>query len=72
MESPADSSFATVAYGQDFRPAQVKQVRLLEAEGVQTYSFLETVSKEFDAVVARRLSYLAETCRLLAENQFGG
>jgi hypothetical protein len=35
-------------------------------------SFLETVSKEFDAVVARRLSYLAETCRLPAENQLGG
>lgn len=35
-------------------------------------SFLKTVSKEFDVVVARRLSYLAETCRLPAENQLGG
>jgi hypothetical protein len=33
---------------------------------------LETISKGLEAVVARRLSYLAETYRLLPENHFGG
>ena len=35
-------------------------------------SLLETISKGLEAVVARRLSYLAETYRLLPENHFGG
>jgi len=35
-------------------------------------SLLETISKGLEAVVARRLSYLAETYRLLPENYFGG
>jgi hypothetical protein len=33
---------------------------------------LETISKALKAIVARRLSYLAETYRLLPENHFGG
>lgn len=35
-------------------------------------SLLETISKGLEAVIARRLSYLAETYRLLPENHFGG
>lgn len=35
-------------------------------------SLLETISKGLEAVVARRLSYLAEKYRLLPENHFGG
>lgn len=35
-------------------------------------SLLQTISKGLEAVVARRLSYLAETHRLLPENHFGG
>lgn len=35
-------------------------------------SLLKTISKGLEAVVARRLSYLAETYRLLPENHFGG
>ncbi|KAL1581903.1 hypothetical protein WHR41_09480 [Cladosporium halotolerans] len=35
-------------------------------------SLLETIGKGLEAVVARRLSYLAETYRLLPENHFGG
>jgi hypothetical protein len=35
-------------------------------------SLLETISKGLETVVARRLSYLAETYRLLPENHFGG
>ena len=38
----------------------------------QPTSFLETISKGLEAMVARRLSYLAETHRLLPENHFGG
>jgi hypothetical protein len=34
-------------------------------------SLLETISKGLDAVVTRRLCYLAETYRLLPENHFG-
>jgi hypothetical protein len=33
---------------------------------------LQTISKGLEVVVARRLSYLAETYRLLPENHFGG
>jgi hypothetical protein len=33
---------------------------------------LETTSKGLEALVARRLSYMAETFRLLPENHFGG
>ena len=33
-------------------------------------SLLETISKGLEVVVARRLSYLAETYRLLLENYF--
>jgi hypothetical protein len=35
-------------------------------------SLLETISKEREALVARRLSCLAETYRLLLGNHFGG
>jgi hypothetical protein len=35
-------------------------------------SLLEMISKGLEAVVARRLSYLAEAYRLLPENHFGG
>lgn len=38
----------------------------------KSISLLETISKGLEAVVARRLSYLAETYRLLPENHFGG
>lgn len=31
-----------------------------------------TISKDLEAVVARRISYIAETYRLLPENHFGG
>lgn len=36
MKNPADSALATVAYGQDYRPAQAKQARPLEVERVLT------------------------------------
>jgi hypothetical protein len=35
-------------------------------------SLLQTISKGLEAVIARRLPYLAETYRLLPENYFGG
>jgi hypothetical protein len=42
------------------------------AKAHRPISLLETISKGLEAVVARRLSYLAETYRLLPENHFGG
>lgn len=34
-------------------------------------SFIPTISKGLEAVIARRMSYLAETYDLLPENHFG-
>jgi hypothetical protein len=38
----------------------------------RSISLLQTISKRLEAVIARRLSYLAETYRMLPENHFGG
>ena len=43
-----------------------------KAKAYRPISLLETLSKGLETVVARRLSYLAETYRLLPENHFGG
>jgi hypothetical protein len=44
----------------------------LKPNAYRPISLLKTISKGLEAVVARRLSYLAETYRLLPENHFGG
>jgi len=43
-----------------------------KAKAYRPISLLETLSKGLETIVARRLSYLAETYRLLPENHFGG